>query len=220
MSQEGGIGGRRKKLTICSDWLLLVEGQDEVNLFCALMRHSFDNELKIQVIDAGGKDQFPSRLKAIQTEAQIRPTLQSIGIVRDADNDPKGAFESVCNDLRNVGYKPPESHRSFSNALPSVGVFIVPDGVECGSLETLCRRSVEGSDTAQCVKQYLECLDKHHAMESKNKDKSFAHAFLAAMLDPVARVGEGALKGVWNFDSPAFQDLLCFVRALSLQAKL
>lgn len=218
MSQEGAIGGPRKKLTICSDWLLLVEGQDEVNLFCALIRHSLDKESKIQVIDAGGKDRFPSRLKAIQTEAKTRPTLQSIGIVRDADDDPKGAFESVCNDLRNAGYKPPESHRGFSNALPSVGVFIVPDGIECGSVETLCRRSVEGSDTAQCVERYLECLEKHNAMESKNKDKSFAHAFLAATLDPVARVGEGALKGVWNYDSPAFYDILCFVRGLSLQA--
>ena len=51
-------------------------------------------------------------------------------------------------------------------------------------------------------------------MGSTNRDKSFAHAYLAAMRNPVARVGEGAHGGVWNFDSPAFREILCFIRNL------
>lgn len=78
---------------------------------------------------------------------------------------------------------------------------------------------MEDSDAAQCVEEYLECLAKHNAMKSKNKDKSFAHAFLASTSDPVARVGEGAHRDVWDFGSMAFEDLLCFVRALSLQGE-
>ena len=53
------------------------------------------------------------------------------------------------------------------------------------------------------------------AMYSTNVDKSFAHAYLAAMRDPLARVGEGALQGVWDFGSPAFSELVGFLRVFA-----
>ena len=62
----------------------------------------------------------------------------------------------------------------------------------------------------------MECLTTHNALQSKNADKTFTHAYLAAMRDPVARVGEGAQQGVWDFQSPAFDALSQFVRDLSL----
>lgn len=205
----------RPSLRIRSDWLLLVKGRDEVNLLNALMKHRLDPEPKIQIIDAGGKDKFPRNLKAIQTAARIRPTLRAIGVVRDADDDARGAFRSVCDALHNVGYKPPRVHGEFSEAVPSVGVFVVPDGSEPGAMETLCRRSREGDDVAECAEAYMGCLIEHEAMHSTNIDKSFAHAYLAAMRDPMARVGEGALQGVWDFGSPAFSELVGFLRVLA-----
>ena len=92
----------------------------------------------------------------------------------------------------------------------------MPDGSQPGAIETLCRRSVEGEDAAKCADEYMECLTTHNALQSRNADKTFAHAYLAAMEDPVARVGEGALQGVWDFQSPAFGALSQFVRDLSL----
>ena len=209
----------RPRLRIRSDSLLLVEGRDEVNLFDALMKHSLAAEPRIQVIDAGGKDRFSKRLQAIQTAAQAHPTLRSVGVVRDADDDAGGAFRSVCGQLRNVGYEPPQVHGHFSDAAPSIGVFIVPDGVEPGAIETLCRRSRAGEDVARCVDEFLSCLDDHEAMKSTNVDKSFAHAYLAAMEDPVARVGEGARQGAWEFGSPAFSELSEFLRELASRGR-
>lgn len=213
MPQEAEIG--RSGLAITSDWLLLVEGKDEVNLFEELMKHCFDAEPTVQVIDAGGVRKFPNRLRAIQTACRARPTLRSIGVVRDADNDAAGAFRSVCDHVRNIGYEPPAVHGEFSDATPSIGVFIVPNGEEPGAIETLCRRSREGDEVAKCVDEYLRCLDGNEAMRSMNEDKSFAHAYLAAMEDPVARVGEGARQGVWDFESAAFAELSEFIRKLA-----
>ena len=201
------------RLKIDADRLLLVEGKDEVNLLRALMGHCLDGGLEVQVIDAGGKDKFPKNLKALHTAARARPTLRSIGVVRDADDDACGAFGSVCDHLLSVGYEPPPVHGQFSDAVPSIGVFIVPNGTERGAIETLCRRSKD-DDVARCVDEYLRCLDKHEAMKSMNADKSFAHAYLAAMRNPVARVGEGARQGVWNFESTAFAELSRFLRDL------
>ena len=197
--------------------LLLVEGRDEVNLFRALIRDCLDDDPRIQVIDAGGKDKFSRNLRAIQTAAMAVPALQSIGVVRDADNDAGAAFDSVCDGIRSVNYEPPLNHGEFSNGMPAVGVFIVPDGTEPGAVETLCRRSRQGSATAACVDEYLKCLEERHASRSTNADKSFAHAYLAAMDEPLARVGEGALQGVWDFAAPAFAPLAQFVRQLAVR---
>ena len=196
--------------------LLLVEGRDEVNLFRALIRGCFDDDPGIQVIDAGGKDKFSRNLRAIQTAAMAAPSLQSIGVVRDADADASAAFDSVCYGIRSANYEPPMSHGEFSTGRPAIGVFIVPDGTEPGAIETLCRRSRQGNLTAACVDEYLKCLEERHATNSKNPDKSFAHAYLAATENPVARVGEGALQDVWDFVSPAFEPLAQFLHRLAL----
>ena len=198
-----------------SDRLLLVEGKDEVNLFDALMQHCLDAEPTVQVIDAGGKDRFPKNLRALHTLAHAHRSLLAIGVVRDADNDAAGAFRSVCDHVGNAGYEPSAVHGEFSDATPSIGVFIVPNGEEPGAIETLCRRSKEGDAAAACVDEFLNCLDEHAAMRSINVDKSFAHAYLAATENPVARVGEGAMQGAWNFDSPAFAELADFLRELA-----
>ena len=210
-------GSRNSRLEILSDRLLLVEGRDEVNLFDELIKQRIDAEAEIQVIDAGGVDKFPRSMTAIRTAARTRPTLRSIGVVRDADDNATGAFRSVCNHLHNAGYTPPAAHGEFSDTVPSIGVFIVPDGSEPGAMETLCRRSVEETDAAKCVDAYLECLERRGAICSNNPDKSFAHAYLAAMRNPVARVGEGAQSGVWHFESPAFATLSRFLRDLASQ---
>ena len=198
--------------------LLLVEGRDEVNLFHALIRDSFEDDPGIQVIDAGGKDKFSRNLKAIQTAATAAPDLRSIGVVRDADDDAGAAFDSVCDGIRSVNYEPPVTHGGFSNGAPAVGVFIVPDGVEPGAIETLCRQSRLGSATAACVDEYLNCLEARPNTSSTSADKSWAHAYLAAAEDPVARVGEGALQGVWDFAAPAFAPLAEFLHQLALRA--
>ena len=205
----------QRRVTLEEDILLLVEGRDEVGLFNGLIKNCLQgNKSQIQVLDAGGKEKFKDNIETIRTLALKRPTLRSIGIIRDADSNAESSFISVCNSLRAVGYKPPAAHAEFSDATPSIGVFIVPDGSQSGAIETLCRRSVQGEAAAECVDEYMECLTTNDALQSKNPDKTFAHAYLAAMEDPVARVGEGALQGVWDLQSPAFDALSQFVHNL------
>ncbi len=213
MPAQAGLGAPR--FGISQDRLLLVEGYDEVNLIDALTEYCLDEDSGVQVIAAGGRDRFPRNIRAIRVAAMSRATLRSIAVIRDADDDARGAFQSVCAHLRKVGFVPPAVHAEFSDAVPSIGVFIVPDGVERGAMETLCRWSVKGTSTARCVDEYLGCLERHDALGSRNADKSFAHAYLAAMEDPVARVGEGARQGAWSLESPAFAALVRFLRAFS-----
>ena len=146
---------------------------------------------------------------------QAGKNLRTLCIVRDADQDPAGAWQSVRNAVASSDLRPPDRHAAFSDASPSVGIFIMPDGVSKGTLETLCRRSVADEPAADCVERYLTCLDERDAMSSRNRDKSFAHAYLASHRGPVARVGETGRQGVWNFDHRAFADLDQFLRYLA-----
>ena len=207
-------GAPRQKLR--SDRLLLVEGRDEVNLFDSLLKHCLGDtaDRDIQIIEAGGKDRFRRNIQAIRADAASHPPLRVLGVIRDADDSADGAFRSVCDALRHAGYEPPAAHGEVSGDNPLVGVFILPDGIEAGAMETLCRRSVAGREASRCVDTYIECLKDREVLHSRNEDKTFAHAYLAAAKDPVARVGEGARQGAWNFDDPAFGKLSAFLRTL------
>lgn len=204
-----------RKMEILEDRLLLVEGRDELNLFNQLIDNCFQSSPGIQILDIGGKTTLGQNLKTVRTLAMSQPSLRSIGIVRDSDANAADSFRSVCVSVRDAPFTPPPAHASFSNASPSVGIFMVPDGTSSGAIETICRSSVQGDEVANCEDEYINCLNARNALKSNNEDKTFTHAYLAAMSDPVARVGEGALQGVWNFQSPVFADLRKFIKDLA-----
>ena len=57
MAQAERLGGRNPRLLLKSDWLVLVEGKDEVNLFGALTEHRLaEFASDIQIGDVGGKE--------------------------------------------------------------------------------------------------------------------------------------------------------------------
>ena len=201
---------------IIASHLLLVEGKDEINLLTGLISACFvaDDDAPLVQIEQVGKDNLRRNLSAIVMSARKRVTLQAIGIVRDAGEDAEHAFESVCDGIRYIGHEPPRSHGLFTDESPAVGIFISPDGVSPGAVEALCRSSAINNAAGQCVEAYLGCLREYDVLLSANEDKSFAHAYLSALRDPVARVGEGALQGAWDFSSEAFAELQQFVRDL------
>ena len=208
--------GGMPKLEIGSECLLLVEGRDEVNLFSALLKHCLGDERRggVQIIAAGGRTKFRNNIQAIRNATALQLPPRPVGVIRDADNSADSAFQSVCDALRHAEYEPPAAYGEIAAGNPPVGVFILPGGAAGGAIETLCRRSVAANDTGRCVEAYIECLKDHGALRSRNEDKTFAHAYLAAGEDPVARVGEGAQQGAWDFDSGAFADLSDFLRRL------
>ena len=196
---------------VTSDRLLLVEGQDEKNLSAAMLAH-WDIR-GVQVVAVGGKDGFAPGLEALMLAAEAggRPPF-AIGVMRDADDSPDSALQSVTSALRVAGLATPDSHGAFAPGPPSVGVFILPDGESQGAIEDLCWASVEDTSAARCSADYLECLRGAAALRSKNAAKTLVHAYLAAQEEPYARAGEGALKGYWPFDHPAFAPLKEFAR--------
>ena len=202
------------KKTLNSDRVLLVEGTDEVNLIGAMLS-SWDIG-RVQVIEVGGKDKTKTNLEIVISDARAMGIeLSAIGVLRDADAFPNRALQSVTDALRSLNLPAPNAHGAFIQGLPSVGVFILPDGTSPGAVEDLCWKAVADTAAGKCSTVYLECLEESGALASKNPAKTLVHSYLAAQVDPSARVGEGALKGYWSFDHLVFNPLKDFVRRLA-----
>ena len=170
----------------------------------------------VQVIEVGGKFKFKSALQTVMDDAtSMRIDLSAIGVMRDADDHPERAFQSVTDALRSLDLPAPGSHGAFAQGSPSVGVFILPDGDSPGAVEDLCWQAVKDTPAGQCSTTYLECLEELGALTSKNTAKTLVHTYLAAQKDPSTSVGVGARKDYWPFDHTAFAPIGEFLRRLA-----
>ena len=209
------LGGATGSGFINRSRVLLVEGKDEVLFFSSLLGAAPGSN-SFQVVPVG-KEKLRESLSIVRAMfSQAAPTCEALGVVRDADEDARGAFQSVRDALRHEEWAPPGRHGEVTCSLPKIGVFIMPDGEEKGALETLCRRAVQDTEIGRCATEYLRCLERagRVASNAARRDKAFAHTYLAGGDDPVARVGEGAQQSTWDYTHAAFSPLVDFVRRL------
>lgn len=191
--------------------LLLVEGKDEKNIFTALLSHLSLED--IQVLDIAGKTKIHKKLKALTTLAPNFSNVTSIGIVRDADDKPKGAFQSICSALKKAGLSVPRKQLSFTAERPKIGILILPKPGSKGMLEDICLESIKDTPEVKCIKIYFDCIKKNTKTLPNNLSKAKIHAFLAAK-EPGLRLGEAAQKGRWQWDHEAFNGIKNFLRML------
>jgi hypothetical protein len=160
--------------------LLLVEGEDEEYLFDALLE-DLKLEKNIQVFGVGGKDKFPNDLEKYKKNVPGFEIVTSLGIIRDADNDPQAAFQSVCSALNNAGLPVPNAPLQSKDGPPKVTIMIVPDSDRTGMLEDLCLDSVSDDPAMPCIDQYFECLRGNNRILTENDiPKARVRAFLVS----------------------------------------
>jgi hypothetical protein len=160
--------------------LLLVEGKDEVKFFTQLV--SDLDLVGIQVRAVGGKARFRDRLNAL-LKGPGHDRVTSLGIVRDADKNPQGAFDSICGALRALGLPIPPAPLQPVGDSPQITVMILPDKDSEGMLEDLCLASVVGDPAMACVEAYFACLEDQIDLDDlpNNPAKARMRAFLSAM---------------------------------------
>ncbi len=160
--------------------------------------------------DVGGKDKFKKKLPAL-VQATGFADVEILAVIRDADNDPDAAFDSVRNVLRSQVSKsqklePPDRMNQFSDGNPRIGVFIMPGNSDTGMLEDLCLKTVGEHPAMECVNAFIDCASGLNN-PPKIMAKAKAQVFLAAMPKIANSVGVGAQKGYWNLDSDELDNL-------------
>lgn len=165
-------------LTIAKPKVVLVEGKDEDDFFSKLAAH-LDLSHEIQFIEMKGRAQLRNRIRSV-LNAPGADIITSVGVVRDADNDPKAAFQSVCDALANAGLCRPTSNLEPVGSSPQVMAMVLPDEKTRGMLEDLCLRSVADDPAMLCVRQYFCCVERRLQGRPRNLAKARVRAFLAS----------------------------------------
>jgi hypothetical protein len=95
---------------------------------------------------------------------------------------------------------------------------ILPGPSQTGALEHLCLQSVAGQPLETCIEEFMTCAagaTGYSHTTTTNKAKARIHAWLAVQQDPALRLGHAATKGLFNWSSPAFDQLRTFLQRLA-----
>lgn len=202
-----------KDSTILKTTLMIVEGIDEQRVFTKIL--GILNNTKIQIIPHGGKTLLSDYLKNVLTKDPNFNIVTSIGIIRDADENPVGAFEAVCYALKNCGLDIPNRENEKTIGKPTIAVTILPGSGRTGSLEDVFLDSVVQNQIYSCVEGYFMCLKDKQNGTRKQLGKAKVHTYLASNLnDPDKRLGESVEADFWDFNHPSFKQVIDFVKLL------
>lgn len=190
---------------------LLVEGNDPRNFFEALIKYLECRD--VQIHNFGGIGELPAFLRGF-TGATGYSSVTSLGIVRDAEGDANGAWQSVRSALENAKMPVPKRVGQRSVGKPDVSVFILPGNNQPGMLETLLNQTFADAPINECIDTFFQCVEDISQKQIQRPDKARAHAYLATRPEPHVSVGVAAMKGFWNLDHSVFEPLRSFLTEL------
>jgi hypothetical protein len=189
----------------------MVEGMDDVFFFSALIKHLSLQD--IQIINMEGKARLRDRLDAIVSSPRFAD-VTSLGVVRDANADPEGAFQSICDALRAAKLPVPDCPLKSAADSPRVTVMILPEEGVPGILEDLCLKAVRQDLAMPCLDEYFQCLQQQGLSLPKNLSKAKVQAFLASRPEAGKRLGEAAQAGYWPWDNKTFDQVKNFLKQI------
>jgi len=196
---------------------LLVEGRTAEILFRELIEHLKLTDM--QVRDYGDVNNLNDYLRTFSRLPGFVEIVRSLGIVRDAEDQPAlAAFESVCGSLGMANLPIPSQVGAISGEPFRTGVFILPNCVDTGMLENVCLESVanegESKIKLRCVDSFFECIEMQGLALPKNLTKARTWAFLSSQDVSDPQVGRAAQKRIWLWDSAAFEPIKTFLQEL------
>jgi hypothetical protein len=196
---------------------LLVEGRTP-EIFFREWVEALGLKGMVEVRDYGSLDQLIDFLKVFTGRKEFKETVESVGIIRDAEDKPAAAaFRSVCASLKEVGLVCPEKFGTFGAGPKRTGIFVLPDCDQPGMLETLCWTILEADPKSKpemdCVMAHLHCLRKA-SVQTQNLHKAKVWTYLAGRGEFDPQVGRAAQNKMWDWNSPALVSLTGFLRRL------
>ncbi len=195
---------------------LLVEGNDQRNFFEAFIKHlSLAN---VQIQNFGGVSELGGFLQAFVKAPGFQTTVQSLGIVRDAETSAGGAFQSVQSALRNAKLSVPDNSKERTDTSPAVTVLILPGDNRQGMLETLLCESFAATPVEDCINDFFKCVESLPDMSMKNPDKARAHVYLTTKPNPHFSVGVAAKNDYWDLNHSVFSPVRDFLQRIAASA--
>lgn len=210
---------RAESPEIVSNTVLLIEGNDEINFFNALLLHmGMTPDVEMQTRAVRGKGNFEDEFPAFLNDPNFS-RVTAYAIIRDADGDAEGTLHSIKY-LLNANLQPcPDDHAGFAyndDYTLKVGTFIMPGKIP-GMLEDLCLQSVVSHPIMPYVNEFIAKVNETMGDQApRNQSKAKVQAFLSGMNKTVPSLGIAAMKHYWPLDDETFIDIRQFIKKLVL----
>ena len=188
---------------VCLHLTRLSEGIDPAPVQTALIKD-------IQIQNFGGVNQLRTFLKAFVKMSDFS-CVTSVGIIRDAEGNAGGAFESVQGCLEGTDLRVPVRTGERVGEHPAITVMVLPGDNQAGMLETLLCETFCDEDVGTCIENFFECVEEVQPEKVHKPYKARARAYLATKREPHLSIGAAAKRGYWKLDHPALQPLCQFL---------
>jgi hypothetical protein len=191
-------------------YVLVVEHENDWHFFDQFLKQLDIQEY--QVFHGEGKDSLSKVIDVLSAQPGFR-NLKAFGLIRDADNLPDAAFQSLRDAFKSVSLPEPRSSGEIAGTIIKSGIFILPGSGQEGCLQDLIIRSIKDQPAFECVDSFLECLErKNCAPQAISKAK--VQAYLAGFDEPDARLKIALLRRILPFEHSAFDELKNFFNSL------
>ncbi|MCY4236131.1 MAG: hypothetical protein OXE74_07555, partial [Cyanobacteria bacterium MAG CAR2_bin_4] len=154
---------------ITKEALLLVEGKDPLRFFEILCKHLGLSQ-QLQIMNFGGVNQLRGFLVGLPGASGFAD-VKSIGIIRDAETNATGAFQSVTASLEHA-----LEQRSWDGQ-PAVDILILPGQGRPGMLETLLCETFADAPENCCIDAFFKCVEQCPDSDVRNPEKPVCELF-------------------------------------------
>ncbi len=212
------------KVPITAPHRLTVEGPDDLHCIINLLRRQgldYDNpqEEMPYIHPAGG---FSALFDSIPVAAK---SYKRLGIVIDADDDLAKRWQEIHDRLRKVGISLPDNPISGGAVVQGlapgwrVGVWLMPDNLTLGTLETFLSRLIPTGDpcwdyaktaTKQAKLLGAKCPEKYF-------EKAYLHTWLSWQENPGLPFGTAITSAYFRADSINAQEFVTWFRKIFLE---
>lgn len=205
---------------LTSKSVILVEGNDEIGFFAALIKNmGLTLGTDIQIWSVNGKNNYQNELAGFIGSSGF-DGVRSYGMICDADNNALSALVSMQKLLRDAQQPCPDKHATCvydRDKDLKVGIFIMPGyRATKGMLEDLCLLSIGDHPIRPHMEEYISHIKQEMQSNApKNESKAKVLAFLAGMKESVSQLGIAAQKGCWPLEHEAFIEIRAFIRELT-----
>ncbi len=196
-----------------SDRVLLVEGQDDKHVVQHLCRaHEIPQEFRIE-----DKEGFTNLRKAITPEIK-RSGQNAVGIIVDANDNPRGRWQAISSELKRVDITSPVSPSPSGTVVdgkPRIGIWLMPDNKAGGELEDFVEKLIPDAEPVwPRAQRFIDDIPKSDRKFRADKAlKAKLYAWLATRADP-RRMGSAIGAGDLNVDAPTAKALVNWLRRL------
>jgi hypothetical protein len=186
--------------------IFLAEGLAEALFLNTLFTRKNFDENEYCVFCIKGISNLGTSLKYLCSETEF-DQVKSLGIMIDADDNPKGRMDSVLNHLNNHDLSDEnfdlKENTVFEYNERQIGIFISPGEGKKGRIETIIVEELSTKKEYECISEYINCLSErcHNTLD----EKAIVQIYISSKKSDLCGTGRGFEAMILDIDHKTYE---------------